>query len=69
MGSSFWFDTINLEWDIVYIEGSQIILYEKNVFLSLKIVFVGPTVGFLMLWYSVLFTFKSLSLLYLLFIS
>ena len=40
MDSSFWFDAINLGWSIVYIEGSQVILYEQIVFLPLKIVFV-----------------------------
>ena len=41
MESSFWFDTINLGWSIVFIEGSEDKFYIKNiVFLSLKIVFV-----------------------------
>ena len=26
MDSSFWFNTINFEWSIVYIEGSQVIV-------------------------------------------
>ena len=42
MDSSFWFDTINLGWSIVYIEWSHVII-SKNIkigFLSLKIVFV-----------------------------
>ena len=34
MDSSFWFEAINLEWSIVYTEGSQVIIYTK------KIVFV-----------------------------
>ena len=43
MDSSFWFDTINLGWSIVYIERPH---YEysfqiKILFLSLKIVFVN----------------------------
>ena len=40
MDSSLWFDTINYGWSIVYIEGSQVILSNKIVFLSLKIVLV-----------------------------
>ena len=42
MDSSFWFDTIILEWSIVYtcIEGSQVIISNNNVFIFLKIVFV-----------------------------
>ena len=27
MNSSFWFDTINLEWFIMYIKGSGVIFY------------------------------------------
>ena len=38
MDSSYWFDTINFEWSIVYIEGPQVI-FQKNIFLSLKIIF------------------------------
>ena len=40
MDSSFWIETINLGRSIVYIIGSQVILLNKIVFLSLKIVFV-----------------------------
>ena len=49
MDSSFWFDTIQLGWSIVYIKGSQVIILKKkkkkkkkknSEFLSLKIVFV-----------------------------
>ena len=40
MGSSFWFDIINLGWSIVYIDGTQVKMLQKIVFLSLKIVFV-----------------------------
>ena len=40
MDSSFWWiDTINLEWPIVYTEGSQIIISKRN-FISLKIIVV-----------------------------
>ena len=38
--SSFWFDTINLEWFIVYIEGLHVIFCKQIVILSLKIIFV-----------------------------
>ena len=37
MDSSLWSDTKNLNWSIVYIEGSHVII----VFLSLKIVFAS----------------------------
>ena len=41
MDSSFWFDTINFGWSIIYTEGSQVIISQKNIaFISLKIVFV-----------------------------
>ena len=40
MDSSFWFDTINLGWSIVYVEGQQVTSQIKIVFLSLKILFV-----------------------------
>ena len=30
MDSSFWFDKRNLGWSIVYIEGSQVIIYQKS---------------------------------------
>ena len=40
MDSYFWFDAIYLGWFIVYTEGSQLIHSTKNVYLSLKIVFV-----------------------------
>ena len=40
MDSSFYFDTIHLGWSIVYIEGSQVIISNQIVFLSLKIVIV-----------------------------
>ena len=39
MDSSFWFDTVNLGWSIVNIEGSQVIKF-PNCFSSLKITFV-----------------------------
>ena len=39
MTSSFWFDTINLGWFSVYIEGSHVII-SKNAFISLEVVFV-----------------------------
>ena len=35
------FDTIKLGWFIVSIEGSQVIISKKNIFLSLKIDFVS----------------------------
>ena len=38
--SSFWFYTIHLGWFIVYIEGSQVIIF-KIYFLSLKIDYVS----------------------------
>ena len=34
MNTSFWFDSINLGWSIVYIEGSKIIIPNKIVLLS-----------------------------------
>ena len=41
MDSSVWFDTIHLKLSIAYIEGSQVIISQKNiVFISLKIDFV-----------------------------
>ena len=40
MNSSFSFDSINLGWSIVYIEGSQIKILIKSVLISLNIVFV-----------------------------
>ena len=40
MESSFWLDTMNPGWSIVYNEASQVIFPNKIVFLSLKIVFV-----------------------------
>ena len=33
MGSSFWFNTINLEWSIIYMWGCQVIIFKKNHFL------------------------------------
>ena len=40
MDSSLWIDTINFEWSIVYIEGSQVKFPNKIVFDSLNISFV-----------------------------
>ena len=40
MDSSFWFDTINLGWSIVYIEGHRLWFPKNIAFLSLKTVFV-----------------------------
>ena len=41
MCSSFWFDTANLGWSIIYIEGSQVVISKSNCFCSfLKITFV-----------------------------
>ena len=40
MDSSFWFETINLGWSIVYIKESQVIISKLIVFLTLKIIFV-----------------------------
>ena len=37
--SSFWFDTVNLGWSIVF-WGSQVIISNKITFPSLKIVFI-----------------------------
>ena len=37
---SFWFNTIKLEWSIVYIEGSQFIISKRYCICSLKIDFV-----------------------------
>ena len=41
MDSSFLFETANLGWSIVYIEGSQVIIAKIIVLLSLKIDFVS----------------------------
>ena len=49
---SFWFDTINLGWSILY-EGSQLlicIIYYKIAFLSLKIVFVWGVTSSIQAW-------------------
>ena len=41
MDSSFWFDTINLVWSIVYIDGVTGYHFQTEiVFLSVKIVFI-----------------------------
>ena len=41
MEASFWFDTVNMGWSIVYIEGSQVIFFPNKIaFFTLKIVFV-----------------------------
>ena len=40
MDFSFWFETKNLGWSIVYIKESQAIISKKIAFLSMKIVFV-----------------------------
>ena len=38
--SSFWFDTINFRWSIIYIEGSQVIISNRIVLFSLQIIIV-----------------------------
>ena len=44
MDSFFWFETINLEWSIVYNEGSQVMFSNKVAFLPLKIIFVSANI-------------------------
>ena len=40
MDSSFLYDTINLGWSSVYIEGLQVIILKKTIFISLKCVLI-----------------------------
>ena len=40
MDSSFWFDTLNLEWSIVYILGCQVITKKNFVFFLSEDVFI-----------------------------
>ena len=40
MNSSVRFDTINLGWFIIYVEGSHVIISKNNVFRSLNVIFV-----------------------------
>ena len=40
MDSSFWYEAINLGWPSVYIEGLQVIISRKNIFISLKCVLI-----------------------------
>ena len=40
MDSSLWFDKLNLEWSIVYYEGSQVIISQLNCIPFSEIVFV-----------------------------
>ena len=42
MDSSFSFDMMNLEWSIVHIEGTQVIIFKENC-IFLKMVFVLAT--------------------------
>ena len=43
METSLWFDTLNLEWSIVYMEGSHIINSKLEVYFSEESGKMGPS--------------------------